>query len=151
MRKLQDELNKRKWRNGHQLAMTNVLFTAQWLKEQFTQALEPYRITIQQYHVLRILRTMHPEGMSSTQIQQQLLDKTSDVSRLIARLYKLKLIKRRKSKEDGRITNLFLSYRGLELLGQIRAVDKIDKVMLPEHITEEEAQMLSALLDKMRG
>jgi hypothetical protein len=39
----------------------------------------------------------------------------------------------------------------LELLGQIRAVDKIDKVMLPKHITEEEAQMLSALLDKMRG
>jgi hypothetical protein len=36
------------------------------------------------------------------------------------------------------------------LLGQIRSVDKFTKDELPKRLTNEEAQLLSALLDKVR-
>jgi DNA-binding MarR family transcriptional regulator len=89
--------------------------------------------------------------MASARIRERLLDKTSDVSRLIDRLEKSKLIERQTSKEDKRITEIYLTLRGLELLGQIRSVDKLHKVQLPKSLNDEEAQLLSALLDKMRG
>jgi len=39
----------------------------------------------------------------------------------------------------------------LEILGQIRSVDKLHKEHLPKVLSDEDAQLLSALLDKMRG
>jgi hypothetical protein len=36
------------------------------------------------------------------------------------------------------------------LLGQIRSVDKFTKEDLPKRLTDQEAQTLSALLDKVR-
>lgn len=151
MKSLQDEIQQRKWQNDQQLALVNVLFTYHWLKDQMTEALKPYKITMQQYNVLRILRGAHPEGMASARIRERLLDKTSDVSRLIDRLEKSKFIERQTSKEDKRVVEIFLTLRGLELLGQIRSVDKLHKVQLPKSLNDEEAQLLSALLDKMRG
>jgi DNA-binding MarR family transcriptional regulator len=83
-------------------------------------------------------------------IRERLLDKTSDVSRLVDRLVKLGYVERKGSKDDRRVTRIFLTLRGLELLGQIRSVDKFTKEELPKRLTAEEAQLLSALLDKVR-
>jgi DNA-binding MarR family transcriptional regulator len=105
---------------------------------------------MQQYNVLRILRGAHPEGLAIGVIRERLLDKTSDVSRLVDRLVKLGYVERKGSKEDRRVTHIFLTLRGLELLGQIRSVDKFTKDELPKRLTNEEAQLLSALLDKVR-
>jgi len=40
--------------------------------------------------------------------------------------------------------------RGLELLGQIRVIDKFYKDKMPQKLSDEDAQLLSALLDKSR-
>jgi DNA-binding MarR family transcriptional regulator len=79
-----------------------------------------------------------------------LLDRTSDVSRLVDRMVKLGYVERRASQEDARVKKIFLTLRGLELLGQIRSVDKFTKEDLPKRLTDQEAQTLSALLDKVR-
>jgi DNA-binding MarR family transcriptional regulator len=62
----------------------------------------------------------------------------------------LGFVERKGSKEDRRVTHIFLTLRGLELLGQIRSVDKFTKDELPKRLSTEEAQLLSALLDKVR-
>ena len=66
--------------------MINILYTYHWLKGRISEALAPYKITMQQYNVLRILRGSHPKGMAAARIRERLLDKTSDVSRLLHRL-----------------------------------------------------------------
>ncbi|MDA8787365.1 MarR family transcriptional regulator [Schleiferiaceae bacterium] len=151
MKSLQEEIQQRKWQNDQQLALINVLYTYHWLKDQMTEALKPYKITMQQYNVLRILRGAHPDGMAAARIRERLLDKTSDVSRLLDRLEKNNLVERQASKDDKRMSEIFLTLRGLEILGQIRSVDKLHKEQLPKSLNDEEAQLLSALLDKMRG
>ena len=92
----------------------------------------------------------HPEGRVAGVISSGLLDRTSDVSRLVDRMVKLGYVERRAIQEDGRVKKIFLTLRGLELLGQIRSVDKFTKEDLPKRLTDQEAQMLSALLDKVR-
>ena len=151
MKSLQEEIQQRKWQNDQQLALINVLYAYHWLKDQMTEALKPYKITMQQYNVLRILRGAHPDGMAAARIRERLLDKTSDVSRLLDRLEKNNLVERQASKDDKRMSEIFLTLRGLEILGQIRSVDKLHKEQLPKSLNDEEAQLLSALLDKMRG
>jgi DNA-binding MarR family transcriptional regulator len=99
---------------------------------------------------LRILRGAHPLGLSSARIQEKLIDRKSDVSRLINRIEKLGLIERRQNKKDKRVSEVFLTLRGLEILGQIRVIDKFYKDKMPLKLTDEEAQLLSALLDKSR-
>jgi DNA-binding MarR family transcriptional regulator len=105
---------------------------------------------MQQYNALRLLRAAHPEGLVAGVIRSGLLDRTSDVSRLVDRMVKLGYVERRAIQEDARVKKIFLTLRGLELLGQIRSVDKFTKEDLPKRLTDQEAQTLSALLDKVR-
>jgi len=127
------------------VAVINILYTYQWLKGRISTALAPYKITMQQYNVLRILRGAHPEGLAIGVIRERLLDKTSDVSRLVDRLVKLGYVERKGSKDDRRVTRIFLTLRGLELLGQIRSVDKLTKDELPKRMTDEEAHAVERL------
>lgn len=78
-----------------------------------------------------------------------MLDKNSDVSRLLDRLLVKKIISKRMCPEDKRAADINLTEEGLELL---RSIDKkqqqIDSILL---LSEEEAVQLSELLDKCRG
>lgn len=150
MAKLKDELAPQRWHNNQHVAAINTLFTAQWLKERLAQELAKYNITLQQYYVLRILRSVHPDGISSAEIRKRMMDDSSDISRIISRLVKLKYVRRKASKADKRVTEIHLTFRGLELIGQLRGIDRFYKSKLTKALTEEEAQLLSALLDKVR-
>lgn len=147
---IQEEFPRRKWHSNQQVAVTNIIFTNHWIKARIGRALDPYKITMQQYNALRLLRAAHPEGLVAGVIRSGLLDRTSDVSRLVDRMVKLGYVERRAIQEDGRVKKIFLTLRGLELLGQIRSVDKFTKEDLPKRLTDQEAQTLSALLDKVR-
>jgi len=150
MKSIEEEVHQKKWHNNHHKAVINILYTYHFIKENMASLLRPYKISFQQYNVLRILRGAHPLGLSSANIQEKLIDRKSDASRLINRIEKLGLIERRQNKKDKRVSEVFLTLRGLEILGQIRVIDKFYKDKMPLKLTDEEAQLLSALLDKSR-
>ena len=150
MKSIEEEVQQKKWHNDQHKAVINILFTYHVFKENMSSLLKPYKISFQQYSVLRILRASDPKGISSVFIQNKLIDRKSDVSRLINRIEKLGLIERRQNREDKRISEIYLTLRGLELLGQIRVIDKFYKDKMPQKLSDEDAQLLSALLDKSR-
>lgn len=150
MKSIEEEIQQKKWHNDHHKAVINIFYTYHVLKENMSSLLKPYKISFQQYNVLRILRGAHPMGLSSASICEKLIDRKSDVSRLINRIQILGLIERRQNKKDKRISEIFLTLRGLEILGQIRAIDNFYKEKMPIKLTDEEAQLLSVLLDKTR-
>ena len=57
---IQEEIQQRNWHNDQQVAVINILYTYHWVKGRISEALAPYKITMQQYNVLRILRGAHP-------------------------------------------------------------------------------------------
>ncbi len=117
--------------------------------EKIRNVLKPYKITLQQYNVLRILKGAS-EPISTCIIRERMIDKMSDASRMVSRLEQKGLVVRKSCNIDKRLLDVSLSDKGVELLGQIEAnIQQMDLVMC--NLSKEEAQLLSSLLDKIRG
>lgn len=147
--KIEDEIKQPKFRDAYQKAVINLLFTANWLQSKNQEFFKSYGITGNQFNILRILKGQHPNSISATEIKSRLLDKNSDVSRLLDRLIAKKLILKRPCPKDKRSFDVIITAEGLEVL---KSMDKF----LPQRdriisLTEEEATQLSNLLDKSRG
>ena len=128
----------------------NLLYTTNWLVGIQKEMFKPFDITTQQFNVLRILRGAYPEPISTSDIRDRMLDKMSDVSRIVDRLVKKGLLSRRTCKTDKRLVDVLITDKGLNLLEKMDAVQAdMDSVL--SNLSSEEADQLSSMLDKLRG
>jgi DNA-binding MarR family transcriptional regulator len=147
---IEEEIKQPKFRNAHQKAVLNLIFTANWLTNRQRELFEPHGITGQQYNILRILRGQHPKRISGAEIKSRMLDKNSDVSRLLDRLIGKSLVAKNQCPNDKRASDISITEAGLTLLQTLDAtINNMDAQFL--NLTKEEALQLSTLLDKSRG
>jgi DNA-binding MarR family transcriptional regulator len=147
---LEEAIKSSKFKGERHKAVVNMLYTAYWLRNNFTVVLKTQGITLEQFNVLRILNGKHPEMMRVKDIGSRIVEKSSNVPRIIDRLAAKKLVKRNTSKEDKRETLVAITDAGLELLQiAIRLVDNTRETTLG--ITDEEALQLNELLEKLRN
>ncbi|MDP2189412.1 MAG: MarR family transcriptional regulator [Sphingobacteriaceae bacterium] len=148
---IQEDIKQRKaFRNDYQKAAVNILYTYNWLTEGLKQLVEPYDITLQQYNVLRILRGSHPEPLTTLEIRNRMLDKMSDVSRIVDRMITKDLVSKSICPKDKRLVDVEITEKGIELLKRLKKLER-DMDQQLERLTPEEANQLSLLLDKLRG
>lgn len=147
---LEKEIKQNAFKDEYQKLAVNILFTFFWMKEQNTQLLKPFGVTMQQYNVLRILRGQHPKGITTSDIRSRMLDKMSDTSRLVDRLTKRNLVEKRVNPSDRRLVEVRITDRGLDLLEKI-GMDRDSTRNFSSKISEEEAAQINVLLDKIRG
>lgn len=146
---LEKEINQRKFRNEYQKSAINLIYTYNWLTERINKVFDEWDITSQQFNILRILRGAG-KPLSTLQIRQRMLDKMSDTSRIVDRLVKKGLVKKTICKTDRRLVDVTIAERGKKLLEKIDAYDEqMDGIMM--NLTEAEARVLNALLDKIRN
>jgi DNA-binding MarR family transcriptional regulator len=147
--KIEDEIKQSSFRSPHQKAGINLLFTYHWMLNQQKDFFKPYGITTQQFNMLRILRGQYPKSISGADIKSRMLDKNSDVSRLLDRLLSKKLVAKNQSSTDKRAADVLITEKGLELLKQIDVgINSLDNIL--DGLTADEAIQLSGLLDKSR-
>ncbi len=147
---LEEEIKQTQFRNIHQKAVLNLLFTANWIQNKQRELFEPFGITGQQYNILRILRGQHPHRISGAEIKNRMLDKNSDVSRLLDRLLAKGLIEKSQCPNDKRASDIGIADKGLTLLRSLdNEMNRSDAKVLD--LTDSEAALLSDLLDKSRG
>jgi len=147
--KIEEEIKQSKFRNANQKAIINLLYTTNWLYTKQQQLLKPHGITAQQYNILRILRGQHPNSISGTEIKSRMLDQNSDVSRLLDRMSLKKLINRTICPNDKRASDVSITADGLATLAVIdKQAKDMDQLL---KLTEEDALLLSNLLDKARN
>jgi DNA-binding MarR family transcriptional regulator len=140
---------KTPFKSERQKAVVNLIYTHNWLIGHQKTFFKSFDITLQQYNVLRILRGQYPNPISTSEIRDRMLDKMSDVSRIVDRLVKKELVIRRVCESDKRLVDVVTNQAGLSLLEQIDHINlEIDR--LTASLTEEEATNLNGLLDKMR-
>jgi DNA-binding MarR family transcriptional regulator len=146
---IEDEIKQSSFRSPLQKAGINLLFTYHWMINQQKDFFKPYGITTQQFNMLRILRGQYPKSISGADIKSRMLDKNSDVSRLLDRLLFKKLVAKSQSNTDKRAADVLITEKGLELLRQIdTSINSLDNIL--DGLTAEEAIQLSMLLDKSR-
>ncbi|HEX3023917.1 MAG TPA: MarR family transcriptional regulator [Chitinophagaceae bacterium] len=149
MVKLEAAIQSTKFKNEVHKAGLNILYTAWWLKTKSSCELKDFGLTHEQYNVLRILKGKHPEQMCVRDIASRMIEKNSNVPRIIDRLELKKLVKRTQGELDGRQTMIVLTNAGINILETTTI--KLDKIF-DEHISinQTEAAQLNMLLEKVR-
>jgi DNA-binding MarR family transcriptional regulator len=150
MKTIEEEIKQTTFRSAQQKAMLNLIFTSIWLENKHRDYFKEYGLTNQQFNILRILKGQHPTKISGTEIKSRMLDKNSDVSRLLDRMILKKLVVKSQCPNDKRSADVGISDLGISLL------QKIDRTVFNfagslEQLTEDEANQLSYLLDRCRS
>jgi len=147
--KLEEAIKSNRFIDERHKATINVLYSAYWLKNNFSTALKDNGVTMEQFNVLRILKGKHPEPMCVKDIGSRIIEKNSNVPRIIDRLILKKLAKKTPSKEDKRETLVSLTEKGLKQLEEANKVlDRLTNELIG--IDNADAAKLNALLEKMR-
>ena len=147
---IEKEIHQKTFHNAGQKAIINLLFTSGWAIEKMRDFLSQEDITHQQFNILRILRGSNPKPLSTLQIRERMLDKASDTSRIVDRLLLKELVAKRTCPKDKRLVDVTITEKGQGLL---KRLDERQQEMdaLTANLTEEEAEQLSTLLDKLRS
>jgi MarR family transcriptional regulator, 2-MHQ and catechol-resistance regulon repressor len=147
---IDQDILQSKFRNEHQKAIVNLLYTYNWVTEKSKELFASEDITPQQFNILRILRGSHPTPLSTLQIRERMLDKMSDTSRIVDRLITKGLVKKGVCKDDRRLVDVMITEKGKKLLERLDArQDEIDNII--GNLSKKEASSLSELLDKIRA
>lgn len=149
--KIGNEIKQTKFKSEYQKMLINILFTSGWLTSKHASQLKPYGISSQQYNILRILRGQHPKPATVNLLIDRMLDKNSNASRLVEKLRLKKLVERAICPDDRRAVNVAITKKGLDLLIEL---DKLEEGFINEELkklSEEEAEQINSLLDKLRS
>ena len=146
---LEKDITQSNFRNEHQKAAINLIYSYHWINEQMKSFFERVDITSQQFNILRILRGAG-KPLSTLQIRQRMLDKMSDTSRIVDRLLAKGLVKKVVCKADKRLVDVSITDKGKKLL---EMTDKYEPEMdaLISSLSEAEVKTLNKLLDKLRN
>jgi DNA-binding MarR family transcriptional regulator len=147
---IEKEIKQSSFQSNLHKAVVNVIYTEGWISSVFRDIFKNYKITSQQYNVLRILRGRFPATLNPSEIKSVMIDKNPDLTRLCDRLVIMGLIDRCIDEENKRKVNIKINEKGLTVLKEI---DPIMSEFTNQkfHLNENEAELLSGLLDKLRG
>jgi DNA-binding MarR family transcriptional regulator len=148
--KLEEEIKQKRFNSEYEKLIINVLFTGNWMSLISGKKMKPFRLTLPQYNLLRILRGQHPNPATVNTLIERMLDKSSNASRIVDKLLLKGLVTRRICKKDRRSVDVVITEKGLSLLENIDGY-RAEWNKKFNTLTKEEAKKLNYLLDKLRG
>ena len=147
--KIEHAIKQEHFADNWQKAVINIIYTANQLRDRENAALKEHGLLIQHYNAMRIIRGRHPKPVSPGEIKEVMLDKASDVTRLLDKLVEMKLVKRAICAENRRRVDVVLTSKGLDWLKeQDKSMNEI-KADIKKRLSDKEAGQLSDLLDKL--
>jgi DNA-binding MarR family transcriptional regulator len=123
-----------------------ILLTANWLDGNLRDLLKQYGITVQQYHVLKLIQDS-TDTINHTKIKKAVIEKDADISRLINRLAQLNYINKSSVAGDKRQNKLRLSSKGVELMNLLQGIPQKTQNLF-DNLEQNEAEQLINLLEK---
>lgn len=128
---LQSEIRQtRPFVSRAQEAAVAILKTADAVRRQISETLEPYGITPQQYNVLRILRGAGESGLPTLEIAVRMIERAPGITGLLDRLEAKEMIRRDRKSGDRRCVVCRITGSGLELLVRLDGpVDRADQLL----------------------
>ncbi|WP_347924781.1 MarR family transcriptional regulator [Pontimicrobium sp. SW4] len=131
-------------------SIVNVLYTSNWFKEGLQQVLKNFDLTLEQYNVLRILRGQNGNPANLSTIQERMLNKMSNTTRLVDKLNKKGFVTREICKKNRRKIEMYITAKGLEFIAQIDPIINKKDLDMTNKLSNNELQELNYLLEKLR-
>jgi DNA-binding MarR family transcriptional regulator len=149
--KLQEEIKQtRPFNSLEEEMLLNLQRTSGRVQHLFQQMIKPMGLTPTQYNVLRILRGAGENGLRCSEVGERLVSDDPDITRLLDRLQKQKLIRRKRDLKDRRVIYTFITAEGLRLLKELDPqVVGLAKQMIA-HMSQDKLTTLITLLEEIR-
>lgn len=119
------------------------------INETIHVALKPFDISLQQFNVLRILRGQKGVPANLNTINERMVTKMSNTTRLVDKLIIKDFVARQICEKNRRKVEIFITEIGLEALHEMDAVMTQTEHKLLEGFTENELSKLNELLYKL--
>ena len=147
---ISDEIKQPNFKNEETKAVINLIFTGNFIVQRQQAFMKPFGITMQQFNVLRILEGQKGQAISVLSITERMLDKMSNASRLVDKLFAKKLVSRIPCEKDRRAVDVYILPAGSELLAKIEVhLEDFRKQISPLGV--ENLKRLNELLDQFRA
>jgi len=128
----------------------NFMYTQNVLGDNFHEILKPYDISREQYNVLRILRGQKGLPANMNVIQERMLAKSSNTTRLIDKLLIKNYVTREVCPENRRKIEVQITQQGLDILVELDPIVVAHEQHFANNLTSDELQQLNTLLEKYR-
>jgi len=146
---LKKRLKQSRFESSEQEAVLNILVCSNHIKSRIEAVCLKHGITHAQFNVLRILNGNYPEGYPRGDIIRRMIEPAPDVTRLIDRLIKQKLVERFTSDQDRRLSLTRITKKGRNVLKKIKPkIDSLFKIV-SDKLNKAERKQLSVLLEKI--
>ncbi|WP_243472663.1 MarR family winged helix-turn-helix transcriptional regulator [Winogradskyella sp. MH6] len=129
----------------------NVSFASNHFKDGILSVLKPHDISIEQFNVLRILRGKNGEPSNLKDIQDRMISKMSNTTRLVDKLILKNLVERFTCEKNRRKVDIYITDGGLKLLELVDPIIEEKENELTNNLSKKELKTLNLLLTKMRG
>lgn len=143
-------VQQRPFSSPEEEALLNLMRTADCIQRAFQRMSREWGVTSTQYNVLRILRGSHPQGLTCSAIGDRMITAEPDITRLLARLKAMKLVRQHRDRHDRRVVWTQISDAGLELLRQMDPAIQTEPRNLLGHLSEDELTEFIRLLELAR-
>lgn len=129
----------------------NIIYTNNILSEKFNDVLKPYDLSGEQYNVLRILRGQKGKPANMCVIQERMVAKTSNTTRLVDKLLLKELVTRNVCPNNRRKIEVLITQKGLDVLAELDPKVIAHENELSTNLTKQELEQLNNLLEKYRN
>lgn len=128
----------------------NIIYTQNVLSDKFNEILKSYDLSSEQYNVLRILRGQKGNPANMCIIQERMLAKNSNTTRLIDKLLLKDLVTREVCPDNRRKIEVLITQKGLDLLTELDPKVNEHEEQFANNLSESELSLLNTLLEKYR-
>ena len=128
----------------------NIIYTKNILSDKFNEILKPFEISEEQYNVLRILRGQKGIPCNMFVIQERMLAKTSNTTRLVDKLLLKNFVNRAICPENRRKMEISITQNGLNILLELDDLVIEHERLFSSNLSNEELTHLNLLLEKYR-
>ncbi len=128
----------------------NVLYTYGIINGALNRVLKPFDISSQQFNVLRILRGQQGKPVNLGMVQDRMINKMSNTTRLVDKLIEKNLVEKSTDTVNRRKIDIRITTEGLDFLNDVDALIDTKEVEIASQITKDEALELIRLLGKLR-
>jgi DNA-binding MarR family transcriptional regulator len=139
----------------HNLAIStktvvNMMYTSRIIEEAIIGVLKQFGLSTPQYNVLRILRGQHGNPANLSTLQDRMIDKNSNTTRLVDKLIQKGWVRRNVCEQNRRKIEIFITGDGLKILKQLDPIIEHNNKNILSNLSNNELEHLNNLLDKLR-
>ena len=148
--KIEDEIKSTIELDIAKKVILNIMYTQNVINDKFSELLKPYDVSGEQYNVLRILRGQKGTPANMCVIQDRMIAKSSNTTRLIDKLLLKELVTRNVCPNNRRKMEVAITEKGLHLLTELDPKVIQHEQLFASNLESQQLTQLNNLLEKYR-